>query len=317
MISHPEDSLGTPGARGVAGVLTQMHVQVQGLADTLWAARAGMELMDGVVALEALRWSLDALELGMVRELEATSAVKPAGWASTQDFVTAVAGSHKGVGSAVVRLGQAVATPLLAPVEEAMTAGWLSLAKAHVILRAIDHLPGDHGVRQRGVEAMLDAARGLDATELRRVGAKLVSVVDPDGEARRDERALEREERGAHLGRELSIRFDGAGGCWIRGRCSAEDGSMLRSTLFPLARPQPAAGPVCDSASCEVPGCGHDGRDPRDHGARMLDALVQLCDGAAQVGLLPECHGTTPRVSVTIDLDDLRTRSGFGVTETG
>ena len=317
MTSHPEDSTGTAGVDGVAGVLTRMQRRVQELTDTLWAARDSVELMDAVAALEALRSSLDGLELSMVRELEDTQAVKPVGWASTQDFVTAVAGGHKGAGPAVVRLGQAVATPLFTPVGKAMNDGWLSTAKAHVILRAIDHLPGDGDIRRRGVEAMLEAARGLDATELRKVGTRLVSIVDPEGEAAVEEKELDREERAAHLGRELSVSFDGAGGCWIKGRCSAEDGTKLRTTLMPLARPQPATGPVCDPASCDVPGCGHDGRDPRDHGARMLDALVQLCDQAAGAGLLPECHGVSPRVSVTIELESLRSQSGLGVTETG
>ena len=43
-------------------------------------------------------------------------AVKAAGWASTQDFLTAVTGGHKGTGPAIVRLATAVAEPVLAPV---------------------------------------------------------------------------------------------------------------------------------------------------------------------------------------------------------
>ena len=60
--------------------------------------------MDTVAEIEALKSTLDAVELGVVRELDATNAVKTAGWASTQDFVTAVAGGHKGTGPATVRL---------------------------------------------------------------------------------------------------------------------------------------------------------------------------------------------------------------------
>ena len=115
MTSHPDDSTGTVRADGVAGALARMQRRVQELSDTLWAARDSGALMDGVAALESLRSSLDALQLGMVRELDATQAVKPVGWASTQDFVTAVTGGHKSAGPAVVRLGQAVATPLLTP----------------------------------------------------------------------------------------------------------------------------------------------------------------------------------------------------------
>jgi hypothetical protein len=50
----------------------------------------------------------------------------------------------------------------------------------------------------------------------------------------------------------------------------------------------------------------------------MLDALLDACtrlQGGAN--LLPECHGATPRVSVTIDLDDLRKQTAGGQTETG
>ena len=92
---------------------------------------------------------------------------------------------------------------------------------------------------------------------------------------------------------------------------------MLKATLIPLAKPQPSNGPVCDPATCEIAGCGHEGRDPRDHGARMLDALVELCRRAQTKDLLPECHGATPRVTVTVSYEDLREESGFGTTETG
>ncbi len=128
-------------------------------ADTLWAARSGDELMNTVAEIEALKTTLDAIELGAVRELDATNAVKPVGWASTQDFVTAIAGGHKGTGPAVVRLAQAVDQPLMAPVAEGMRDGWLSTAKAQVIERAIDALPSDPDLRSRGVQVLLDEAK--------------------------------------------------------------------------------------------------------------------------------------------------------------
>ncbi|MEO7943483.1 MAG: DUF222 domain-containing protein [Marmoricola sp.] len=317
MTNRPIDPPGTRCAGGVAAALARIRTEVRDLTATLWAARRSDELMDTVAEIEALKSTLDAVELQAVRELEATDAVKPTGWASTQDFVTAVAGGHKSTGPAIVRLAKAVETPLMTRVGEAMADGWLSTAKARVIQRAIDDLPGNPELRERGVAAMLAQAKALDATDLAKVGRWLVDRVDPDGEERRTEKELAREERAAHLGRELSIRFDGAGGAWIKGRCSSEDGARLRATLLPLARPVPNNGPVCDPASCDIPGCGHDGRDPRDHGARMCDALIELCDRAAAVELLPECHGSTPRVSVTIDFEDLKRKSGYGTSETG
>ena len=90
---------------------------------------------------------------------------------------------------------------------------------------------------------MLDSAKGLDATELRKAGQHLVEVVDPDGTERQAEKELDRDERGAHLDRDFSIRDDGAGGAWINGRCSAEYAATIRSTLMPLAKPVPSTGP--------------------------------------------------------------------------
>ena len=100
MSSQPDHHDSTPGADGVPAALHQIRREVRDLADTLWAARDRAELMDTVAEIEALKSTLDALELGVVRELEATSAVKTVGWASTQDFLTAVAGGHKGTGPA-------------------------------------------------------------------------------------------------------------------------------------------------------------------------------------------------------------------------
>jgi hypothetical protein len=317
MTSHPNTPPGTPGADGVPGALARIRHEIADLAQTLWAARGGDELMDTVAEAESLKSTLDALVLDVVRELEATNAVKPIGWASTQDYVTAVTGGHKGTGPAVVRLAKAVDTPLLAPVGEALKDGWLSVAKAQVITRVVDDLPGNPELRQRAVALLLDEAKRLDATDLRKAGRRIIETVDPDGQARREEQALSKEERAAHLHRDFWMTFDGAGGFRFGGHGSAEDGTKLRTTLMTLSKPTPAAGPTCDPATCEVPGCSHDGRDPRDHGARTFDALIDLCDRAAHAALLPECHGTTPRVSVTIDYEDLKSRTGHGTTDTG
>ncbi len=163
---------------------------------------------------------------------------------------------------------------------------------------------------------LLSEAKSLDATELRRVARRLLTIVDPEGDERRDERALDRLERAAHLGRHLTITDDQAGGAWIRGRCSTEDAAFLKATLIPLAAPRPSDGPSCEPATCQVPGCQHDGRDPRDHGVRMLDALTEACRLLQTAEVLPESHSATPRLTLTMELEDLRERSGCGSTET-
>ena len=316
MTSRPIDPRGATGDTGVAAALARVRGEVRELSGALLAARPRTELMDAVGEIESLKSTLDAFELAMVRELEATHAVQEVGWASTQDFVTSVVGGHKGSGPAAVRLARALEGPVLVPVGEALAQGWLSTAKAQVIERAVDALPGEPDVRRRGVEVLLREAKALDATELRKLAHHLLELIDPDGQDRRAERALDRAERAAHLERHLTISDDQCGGAWIRGRCSTEDAALLKATLIPLARPHPTE-MVCDRATCQEPGCGHDGRDPRDHGARMLDALVEACRHLQTVEVLPDSHGATPRVTVTMPLSDLQRLSGFATTETG
>ena len=317
MANRPDTIESTAGARGVPGVLERIRGEVRELTETLWAARATNELMDTVAGIEALKSTLDAVELQVVAELEATGAVKATGWASTQDYVSTVTGGHKGAGPACVRLARSVTQPVLARVGEAMADGWLSTAKAQVIERAVDALPSNPEVRTRGVQVLLDEAKRLDATELRKLTRRLLTLVDPDGDERREEKALDRLERAAHLGRHLTITPDQAGGAWIKGRCSAEDAALIKASLIPLSAPQPADGPTCDPHTCQLSGCGHDGRDPRDHGARMLDALVEACRRLQSAEVLPESHGAAPRLTVTMDYHQLLALSGIGETDTG
>ena len=81
---------------GLPAELEDLRQRVVMMGDTLLpAARAADELIDAVAAIEALKSTLDAFELQVVAELEATGAVKPFGWASTKDFCTAVIGGHR------------------------------------------------------------------------------------------------------------------------------------------------------------------------------------------------------------------------------
>ena len=183
-----------------------------------------------------------------------------------------------------------------------MRRGQTSATQAAVICDAIDTLPSSPTLRARGEQVLLEESRRLNATELARTARHLAQVVDPDRTERRDEAALEREERAAHAGRFLSVTDDGAGGVRIKGRGSAEDGAVLRAALLPLTqarRRRPAVDP-------DTPGCETE-TDPRDHGARMFDAFVELAQHALDTDRLPASHGARPRVAITVDLQSLVT----------
>ena len=231
-------------------------------------------------------------------------------WGSTSDWYTHLAGVTRREGRrAVVHAQQLVAErpDTLA----ALTRGEASAAQAGIVCDAVDTLPSSPALRDRGEQVLLEEARRLNATELARTARHLAEVVDPDRAERRDEAALDRQERAAHTSRFLSVTDDGAGGVRIKGRGSTEAGAVLKAALLPLTKPAPApdpADPAVETAGCE------DQTDPRDHGARMFDALVELAQHALDTDQAPASHGARPRVAVTVDLHSLTTGLDIGLT---
>ncbi len=320
-------------------VLSAVVDTVGNLDDLLWAAKPAGELLETVRLLERLRSTLDAVQLHVVAEVDATDAAKSEGWASTKDFVTAVSGGPKGAGRRTVALAKAVTTDRTAT-GAVLAAGRLSRPQAEVIVAAIDRLPVNAGLRDAAETLLLMDARDHDATDLARRGRYVVERLDPDGAERRDEKALEREERAAHLSRFLSLTEDGIGGVRLKGRGTVEDAAWLKTILFPLAAPRPAADPGACGArpaitgahrtdrepggrsgdrpgACGMADCAHDGRDPREHGARMWDALIEASKLLAGTETLPESHGAKPRLTVTVDHDSLVTSLGEALIDTG
>ncbi|HET8776385.1 MAG TPA: DUF222 domain-containing protein, partial [Candidatus Limnocylindria bacterium] len=165
--------------------------------------------------------------------------------------------------------------------------------------------------------ALLAEADRLPASDLAKAGRHLLEVLDPDGVARAEERALDRMERSAHTGRFLSITGDGLGGVRVSGRGSAEDAEIIKTTLHALAAPQPATATAA-AAGCDAEGGARGPRDPRDHGARCWDALVEACLPLQTAeGLLPDDHAARPRMTVTVALETLVEGVGTATLGTG
>jgi hypothetical protein len=89
-------------------------------------------------------------------------------------------------------------------------------------------------LRARGVQALLDEAKVLDATDLKKLATRFLTVVDPDGDERRDEQALDRLEL-CPPRPVPTLTDDQAGGAWIKGRCGTEDAALIKATLIPLS----------------------------------------------------------------------------------
>src|SRR6476659_10126063 len=285
------------------------------LDETMWVAKTSEELVEAVAAAEKLRAHLAALEAGLLAEVHARGVAKgELAWGSTAEWFTHLAGTHRSTGHQAVRHADTLVNER-STTHAAMTSGRVSPEQAAVIVDAIDRLPTDATVRQDGEAFLLDAASRLNATDLAKAAKHLVEVADPDAAERKAERELERQDRAAHHGRFLAIVEDGAGGIRVRGRGTVEDGAAIKAALLPLTKPAPALDPAT----------GEENIDPRDHGARLWDALVETCRHALTTALPPDCHGARPRIAVTTSLEVLRQKidwatlgtTGAAVTDDG
>ncbi|GAB3782348.1 HNH endonuclease signature motif containing protein [Nocardioides pacificus] len=293
------DSGAIGGAVGMVGLADRA---LTGLDSVLWATRPCDDLLEGVAALEALRAHVAALEAELLAEVHARAAAKTElAWASTGDWFTHLAGLRRAQGKRAVDHAGLLRGERRATLE-ALRRGDVSPEQAAVIVDAIEQLPTNPQLRAEAEALLLVEAGVLDASELAKAARHLIHVIDPDRTERDLEKALDREERAAHLDRFLSIIDDGAGGVRLKGRGSVEDAAILKAALLPLTKPQPALDTGEENSSgTGDEGCSGEVIDPRDHGARLWDALIQNAQHGLDTDQAPECHGARPRVTVTID----------------
>jgi hypothetical protein len=270
--------------------------EVRSLDGRIWAAVGDGELVELVEQVAALEAQLAAVRAEALVEVD-TRAVprRRLRWASTSDWLAHATGCTKSHATRTLRhahdlLGDRGETL------QALRSGAVSSAQAAVVADAIADLPGDRMLRRRAERTLLEEAARLDATDLSKVARRIADTVDPDREDRKAEAELAREEREAHARRFFSLSDDGAGGVRLHGRGTLEDAAVLRAALLPLTQPEPSTDPETGEER-EL--------DPRDHGARMWDALVRMAQHAIDTTLPPESHGTPTRVAVTVDLADL------------
>jgi hypothetical protein len=280
---------------GPAARLAAVRAEVADLAETLWAAQSDEAVVEVVDEVQRLTATLAAVQADAVAEADARElAKKRLHYGSTGDWLTHVGGLRRGGGKRLVRRALALTGPL-ERTRGRMVAGVVSPEQADVIVRAVADLPGAPHLRRRAEKTLVRYAARFDASDLARTGRHLLAVIDPDGEDRKIEAQLDREERAAHADRYLTISDDGAGGVRLKGRGSVEDGALVKAALLPLTCPAPAVddhdGGGAESARVH---------DPRDGGARMWDALAQVCQHSLDTHAAPASHRTPARLLITL-----------------
>ena len=156
------------------------------------------------------------------------------------------------------------------------------------MLAAGTHDLPDH-VAVEAEPVLVEAARRLDPSRLRRAIAHLRLVADPDGA---DDQAEQQHQR---RGVWLAATWEGM--VAVNGLLDPEAGQTLVAALEPLARPTGAD-------------------DDRSGGQRRADALAELARRTLESGRLPQTGGVRPQLLVTVDLDSLLGPGGLG-GETG
>ena len=193
--------------------------------------------------------------------------------------------------------------PLLAAVQRS---GEINPEQVGIIERALAKVdrPGfDPASVEAGEELLTRFAHQFGPKELKRLAEQVVDAIDPDGSRPAEE--LSRDRRFFHLRPTKDGAYAG------EFRLTAECGAKLTALLGPLAKPKinTTLGP--GGKLVEEP-------DPRHHGQRMHDALEDMCDRLLRTdNPVPDSGGTPATVIITIDLDDLLNRTGYGVSSDG
>lgn len=279
----------------VAELVAALRAALSALAARSWQDASDEVLVETLTALQEVRAALGGVDAAVLAAVDRRDLARTSlGWGSTAEWYTHLAGCRRGAGRRAVEHARMLAGDRSATLE-AMQAGQVSPEQAAVLLDAVDELPGDSDLRGRAEARLVEKAGHLTATDLERTAVGLVQELDPDGAARAAEQRKERLDRAAHHRRFLSITDDGAGGVRLRGRGTTEDAAVIRAALVPLTSP---VGAVDPATGARVP-------DPRDHGARLWDALVRACQHSLDTELGPESHGARPRLSVVLPWDVL------------
>lgn len=207
-----------------------------------------------------------------------------------------------------------VRRPVLAA---AQRAGEVSPEQVHLIQRALEQVdrPGFDPVDIDAGEALLTAQAAIfEPKLLGQLADQVVAAIDPDGSLPKDRLNFDR--------RHFSMRPTSDGAYVGEFRLTGVLGAKLSTVLRPLARPRidripGAEGDGVGSAGTDGVPAGEVEIDGRTFGQRMHDAVEDVCDRMLRSGGLPDSGGTPATVIVTITLDDLVSRLGYGRTSDG
>ncbi|MGH3851902.1 MAG: DUF222 domain-containing protein [Pseudonocardiaceae bacterium] len=243
--------------------------------------------------------------LGVVAELARENAGAATGFGTTARLLAGVL--NLSTGEAKARVEQAeLLTPrrsltgeelpaALPSTAAELAAGAIGPAHVRVITATMRRIPPTThpGTAAQAEETLAHAARRFDPGALTRIGERLLTILDPDGDEPADE---------PERVRELRVRTGSDGTVTLNGKLDPEGGARVLEVLNSLNGRRPPVDGVPDQRS-------------RAH--RDADALVEAMSGLLDEGGLPARGGQRPHLVLTMRLPDLIDGLGSAVLDTG
>ncbi|RLP93253.1 HNH endonuclease signature motif containing protein [Micromonospora sp. CV4] len=281
------------------GVLAQADDAIDDCAATSIWALPDDELLASLDATHTVAQRLAAVQLGLVRELDARGLAVARGASSTAVWLRE---RLRLSGRSARELVQLAATVDAAPtaVREAMLTGAVTVEQGRVVAETVATLPAEAGpeVAEKATQLLIGWADRFDPAILRRLGERVLTHVAPDLADQAELAALERATERAEARRHVTLSEQQDGQVRLTGSLDTETASLLREAIDPLSAPTGE----------------HDDRSP---GQRRADALGEICRLALRTGHLPDSGGDRPQLVVTVSLDALVNGVRAGTLETG
>ena len=313
---------GVPG--GVPGGVEAAHAALDGIAQLPVWSLDGRETGELVVALERLTAKAAALQARLLAHAARGAGVwdeqagaRVASWTSQGDLAGWLAEAlpiTRAEATRRVVLARSLDADDHAEIAGAMADGDLARDQAAVIVDAVDRIPaatqvtrddgGPAAARDLARSHLIGAARTWHVPALRRLGRRILEVVDPQGAETREAARLAAEEAKALERCSFSMAQD-AHGSWV-GRFVLPEltGAMLRKALTAIANPARDHSSDADGVheSHEAAEAERLRRAPR---LRMGEAFAEYVE-RFPAGALPAASGGSATIVVTAALADLQ-----------
>lgn len=294
-----------------AGTLTPHRVlacadQIEALLDDLGQVRpefmSTAEKAAVLLQLTTLTGRLEAVRLSVIAGSD--DVANDAACRTVADWLAPRTKSDRRTCARSEQLAQAVDTRY-GLIGEGLRLGRISVAQAEVIVNALDELPPEVGpkIRDQAELALLGFANAHAPDSLRKIGAKIISVVAPGVADDAERKALETAERRAEAATRLSMRRRSDGSTDISARIPDAIAARLKNCLeaFTAPRQTHITGSAAEAGGWTDPSTGIKLTGTRLAGEAFC-ALIESLDA----NRLPHHGGAATTISINLDLDDLR-----------